>query len=320
MLALAHIFALLAVSYGFALIAWPLFRAGRTSVPFVADLSVVAAILAAGFMAWDQSAPVRALVAISGIIVLLRVHSYGCSGGAGTFGEYVHFLSFGLAAPHLIYSPGRLPADSHVPLARQWVRLSIAVLLIPVTWKAASHLLAMPWSVNSWMVNHLILAAAAVVVMSAFGQCATVIWQIQGSAQKVLVDNILLSRTPAEFWRRWSWPMHLWLYRYVYIPAGGKANHVRATLMVFFVSGLLHEFIAALAIGRVTGHQMLFFLVSGAGVLVSPALEKIEQRGAVQKAMGHVLTLSFLVATSSLMFATLDYIVPVYYKHVWLLW
>ena len=319
--ALAHILILAGVSYGFALLAWPLFRSRFVSIPFAPDALIFAAILLAAFLARDQSAAARGLIAIFGLIVLLRVHSYGCSECVGGFGDYAHFLSFGPLAPHLTYLAGRRPEmDSPAAQPGRIMRFSAAVVLIPLSWSLASHLLAMPWSQNSWLINHLIFAGAFVLVMSAFGQCATAVWQIQGSAHKALVDNILLSRSPAEFWRRWSWPMHLWLYRYVYIPAGGKPHHVRATLMVFLISGLLHEFIAALAIGRITGHQMLFFMVSAVGVLISPALERIERRGLVPNAMARAFTLSFLVASSALMFATLDYILPVYYKHVWLLW
>jgi hypothetical protein len=318
MLPLAHILLLLAVPYGFALAAWPVIR--RASYPIAADALMLAAMLLAGYLARDFSAPVRALIAISGTILLLRVHSYACAVHNGGFREYVHFLSLGLISPHLIYSGDRGSSISDVPRSRQFLYLAAAVLVIPVTWKAAALLIATPWSIHSWLVNHLILAGAFIVIMTAVGQCAAICWQLQGSARKALVDHIFLSRTPAEFWRRWSWPMHLWLYKYVYLPAGGKLHHVRATLLVFLVSGLLHELIAALAIGRVTGHQMLFFMLSAVGVLLSPALERLEHRGVFAQSMGRVVTLSFLVATSSLMFATLHYIYPVYYKHTWLLW
>ena len=321
MSALAHIFMLAGVSYGFAFVAWPLFGARRVSGPFAPDALIVAAILLAGFLARDLSPAARGLIAVSGLIVLLRVHSYGCSERAGGFGDYAHFVSLGLLAPYLTYSAGRRAvAESPAGQPGPVIRFLIGLILIPMAWRGAAYLLAMPWSRDSWVVNHLIFAGAFVVVMSAFGQCATAVWQMQGSAQKTLVDNILLSRSPAEFWRRWSWPMHAWLYRYVYVPAGGKPHRVRATLMVFFVSGLMHECLAALAIGRVTGHQTLFFMVSAVGVLISPALERIEERGVIPNAMARVFTLSFLVASSALMFATLNYILPVYQKHVWLLW
>jgi len=309
---------LLAISYAFGFAVWPILR--PTSVPLAADALMLCSVLLTGWLARDFSAPVRAVIIISSLILLLRVHSYASSPLRGGLLDYAHFLSLGLATPHLLYSAGRTPSVSGIPTTRQVLRFAIALLSIPFIWKGATFLITSPLSAHSWLFNQLILALAFVLIMTAFGQCATVAWQLQGSSTKPLVDHIFLARTPAEFWRRWSWPMHQWLYRHVYLPAGGKLHHVRATLLVFFVSGLLHELIAALAIGRVTGHQMLFFMLSAVGVLLSPALEKLQQHGLFGQTLGRVFTLSFLVATSAFMFATIHYIFPVYNKHIWLLW
>ena len=57
-------------------------------------------------------------------------------------------------------------------------------------------------------------------------------------------DHPYLSRTVAEFWRRWHISLSSWLRDYVYIPLGGsrkgKFATYRNTLIVFFVSGLWH--------------------------------------------------------------------------------
>ncbi len=268
----------------------------------------------------ERSAPLRAIIAVIGGLVLLRVHSYGAAGWTGSFWKFVRFLSLGLASPHLVYSPARRVVVSPFPLSRQVLRIVVSVAVILITWTVAGRSIVRPMVQNSWMLNHLVLAAAFTIIMTAFGQCATVSWELQGTANKVLVDRIYLSRTPAEFWRRWSWPMHLWLYRHVYIPAGGKRHHVRATLAAFLASGLLHELLAAIVIGRVTGHQTLFFMLSAAGVLASPVLEKLSAHGALLENVSRLLTLFFLIFTASFMFATLHYITPLYVKHIWILW
>jgi hypothetical protein len=262
------------------------------------------------------------LLAVSGSFALIRVHSYACSPHAGGFLDYVRFLSFGLISPHLLYAVNRPVLASPVPWRRQLLRVSLAISLIVLTRNAVIRLHAWSWSEGAWLLNHLILACAVALFMTAFGQCVTVFWEMTGSSNKVLINNIFLSPTPAEFWRRWSWPMHLWLYRHVYVPAGGRAHHIRATLLVFLISGLLHEFMAALALGRVTGHQMLFFLLSGFGVLASPALERLGRQGWVLQTMTRFMTITFLVASSSLMFATFQYVLPMplYDKDFWLLW
>lgn len=53
-----------------------------------------------------------------------------------------------------------------------------------------------------------------------------------------------LSRSIAEFWRRWHISLTTWFRDYIYIPLGGsrvsKSMAVRNTLLVFIISGLWH--------------------------------------------------------------------------------
>ena len=173
----------------------------------------------------------------------------------------------------------------------------------------------------SWLLNHLIPLAGFVVIMQSFGQCNLGLWRLLGMhVRRPVADNILLSRTPADFWRRWSWPIHLWLYRYVYEPSGAKRHHGRAVLTVFLVSGLLHEVLAGVAIGRVTGHQTLYFMTSALGVLASPMLLRLERFGVMGEIAMRGVTVLFLAASAAIMFASFDMILPMYQKHTWLNW
>jgi D-alanyl-lipoteichoic acid acyltransferase DltB (MBOAT superfamily) len=159
------------------------------------------------------------------------------------------------------------------------------------------------------------------VIIQSFGQLNLGLWRLLGlRARRPVADNILLSRTPADFWRRWSWPIHLWLYRYVYQPCGGRRRHVRAVLVVFLVSGLLHEILAAVAIGRVTGHQTLYFMISAIGVLASPTLLRLERFGLSGEIVMRGMTILFLAASATIMFASFGMILPIYHKHIWLNW
>jgi hypothetical protein len=114
--------------------------------------------------------------------------------------------------------------------------------------------------------------------------------------------------------------MHLWLYRYVYQPAGGKRHVVRAVLAAFAVSGLLHELLAYAAIGRVTWHQTLYFMISALGVLASPGLEWLGQLGLIGQILMRTITLTFLATSAALMFVTIHYVFPIYVKQIWLMW
>lgn len=262
---------------------------------------------------------VRFLVTVLAMLSAGRIYSYLRERKRRGARDFFDFLSIGLLSPFLVYTDHRYDArPRHV--GRQIARMLIAVVLIPVTVIGANRLIRSDASRNSWIVNHLIVVAAVAVVMSAFGQFCYAKWRLRGLRVRPLMDNILLSRTPADFWRRWSWPIHLWLYRYAYLPAGGKRHELRAILWVFFVSGVLHELLAFIVLGRVTGHQTLYFMISALGVLASPSLERLTQFGWIGEALMRAITLTFLAASSAVMFVSLHYFMPIYVKHIWLMW
>jgi len=50
-----------------------------------------------------------------------------------------------------------------------------------------------------------------------------------------------LSRSVADFWRRWNISLSLWFKDYLYIPLGGNRSHKMRNIMItMFLSGLWH--------------------------------------------------------------------------------
>ena len=78
-----------------------------------------------------------------------------------------------------------------------------------------------------------------------------------------------------------------------------------ATLGVFLVSGLLHEYVFATALGRVQGYQLAFFSIQGIGVVLTA-------RARPPRAVGIPATLAFLGLTSILFFASVQGFGPFY--------
>jgi hypothetical protein len=112
--------------------------------------------------------------------------------------------------------------------------------------------------------------------------------------------------TPAEFWRRWNRPAGRFLYEYVFVPAGGWRHLFRAVMATFALNGLVHEYVFGIAAGRVLGWVFLFFLIQG---LATAATIRLRPNG-WGRAAGIVLTLVFNLATSPLLFACVDAVVP----------
>jgi hypothetical protein len=117
-----------------------------------------------------------------------------------------------------------------------------------------------------------------------------------------------LACTPAEFWRRYNRFMGQFLHFNVFVPLGGRRHPVRATLLVFALSGLLHEYLFLVATGRLHGYQMAFFMLQGVAVALTL---RIKPSGAMSLVwwMG---TWTFHVLTSLLFFASLHSVAAFY--------
>ena len=317
---MARVLFVITAQYVLALLAYAV---GRIRSRRIGYYMVVAAGVAIPLMVLvlpSEATITRFLLAVLGMLWAGRAYSVWQEAPGVALGNYVHFLSVGLLRPHLVYAPATCVRPKHI--AREITRAILAAAVIPIAWKLGETLILTPASEESWLLNHLIVLAAVIVIVGAIGQALLAVWRLQGiPARRPINDAILLSRTPADFWRRWSWPIHAWLRQYAYLPAGGTRHHVRATLWVFLVSGLCHELLFFLVTGRVRGHQTLFFMISALGVLASPALERFaRRRGIAGEVLVRAATITFLAATAALMFASLNYVTPIYVKRIWLIW
>jgi hypothetical protein len=110
------------------------------------------------------------------------------------------------------------------------------------------------------------------------------------------------------------------LYRFVYLPCGGRKRPLLATFVVFLVSAIAHEVLAGVGLVRVTGHQFVFFMVSSLGVMASPWLEQLAKCGIVGEMIIRTITAIFMLVTGTLMFATFNHFVPMYREPAWLAW
>ncbi len=306
-------------NYAGAIGAWTLLNIRNPRIRFTLSLLPgLLSVFAAALIPLDFPI-IRAGVAILGIITASRIATKAVDGGRPPLGDYLRYISVTMLRPHLHYVAHLRRTRPRA--GREILRLLLAAAIIPPAWYLAARLNWTEVAQQHWLVNHLIVAGGFTVVMTCVGQCVLALWRLQGiRATRPVVDNILASRTPADFWRRWSWPPHAGLIRYIYIPAGGPRHPVRAIMAAFAASALAHEVLATVALGRVTGHQTLFFLLSGVGVLASPALERLGRRGLAGNILMRTLTLTFLIASATLFFVTINYVIPIYMKHIWLMW
>lgn len=164
------------------------------------------------------------------------------------------------------------------------------------------------WSRHSVVSEHLAKVPVLVVAVVLTTNVLSSFWRLAGRHGFVPMQNILGARSPAEFWQRWNVPTAQFLFHDVYLPLGGRRHPIRATFLVFVISGLIHEYVIGIAAGRVTGLQLLFFLIQGIAAVVCSCGPRPKQAPRVAT----ILTLTFNLATSALFFASLNTVLPFY--------
>ena len=94
------------------------------------------------------------------------------------------------------------------------------------------------------------------------------IWQRAGIPVTPLMNSPLKAKSLAEFWgRRWNTGFSIPARRLLIEPLAPKIGAPAATLLVFVVSGLLHELVISLPARAGYGLPTLYFLVQGLAVL-----------------------------------------------------
>jgi D-alanyl-lipoteichoic acid acyltransferase DltB (MBOAT superfamily) len=126
-------------------------------------------------------------------------------------------------------------------------------------------------------------------------------WTTAGLRGLAQFHNFYASCTPAEFWRRYNRPVTKFMFENVFRPAGGARTPIRATLAAFFVSGVIHEYIAGIALQSIQGYQLAFFMIQGVAVV---ATARLAPRGTVAVAAAVTATIIFNILVSLVFCAT----------------
>jgi D-alanyl-lipoteichoic acid acyltransferase DltB (MBOAT superfamily) len=167
---------------------------------------------------------------------------------------------------------------------------------------------------SSFALNHAAMLPTFVLAIESLSRALCGLERLAGFDTTPIIRNAYLSRTVSEFWRRYNDRMHDWFYRNVFRATGGRRAPVRALLLVFLVSGLLHEVAFALATSRLTGYQLAFFAIQGPAALASGRLERLARRGGIAgKITAHGATIVFIAVTSVLFFDGMSKIFPFVY-------
>lgn len=196
------------------------------------------------------------------------------------------------------------------PARQDWRRVAIDAPLMVAAVAGCALLLGLDWSGMPPALEHTAKVLAFAVAMMLIGRMfAALHRRLVGPAMDP-IDNPFMARTPAEFWRRWNRPFRDFFDEYVFRPSGGARRPVLATLAVFAVSGLMHEYVFAVATGRVRGWQILFFMVQGCAVAATLRVRPTGRAAALWWAG----TSAFNLATAVLFCRSVDGVIAFYQR------
>jgi len=183
------------------------------------------------------------------------------------------------------------------------LRAPAALLLIVI----CVFLFQIDWS-SSVALEYVLKVSAVVSAIVLATNAAAAGYRLVGGVASDFMGNPLIAPTPADFWRRWNIPAHQFLEEYAFKPAGGLRKPIRATLITFGISGIVHEYVFGIAAGRIQGWQFLFFIVQGVAVI---ATMRIRPKGRLVL-LCVAATFVFNMASSVLFFVSVNRVVPFY--------
>ncbi len=173
------------------------------------------------------------------------------------------------------------------------------VLVLVLINRAADDITSNPFVFAAWSM------ALVYAFISGIADGLTGLLMQTGVRMSEAFDAPLLAGSPREFWgQRWNLFVTRWAFRNVFIPLGGMRHPARATLAVFGVSGLMHEYLVIVCgggPGEYTGYTFAFFLLHGAAALVQG-----RKKPRLGRKVAVALNLAFLIITTPLFFQPLD--------------
>ncbi|HWE38254.1 MAG TPA: MBOAT family O-acyltransferase [Isosphaeraceae bacterium] len=302
---MAGTIAAIALAAGAMAGAFPALRLGRRTRGGIL-LVLGTLVLAAPLLIPEGRRPRRLIGSILAITLAVKLYDLLVGARRGrrpNVREFLAFLPnvFGLVERRL----DDLPRPGRARDLRTFARGAVGVVAGGTAFAAT---FAIDWGHRPFVVEHAAKVLTSFAVLVPLGVAGSAGWRLIGGRGLDLMRNPFAARTPADFWRRYNRPVNHFFLEDLFKPFGGVRSPVKATLLVFAASAVVHEYVFAVPIGRVEGVQSAFFLLQGIAVLATARLRPRGRWAAVAIAG----TLTFNVLTSMLFFKSLGEVVPFY--------
>ncbi len=149
---------------------------------------------------------------------------------------------------------------------REWLWATAKTLLgIALIWLVARRIPPQQALVRGWV------GLLGLIFLLHFGSfhLIALFWRKMGIDAQQIMSKPILSKTLSEFWgRRWNLGFRQLAYDLIFRPLHRRIGLVAASLLVFLVSGLVHDLVISLPARGGYGLPTAYFLLQGAGVSV----------------------------------------------------
>ncbi len=115
------------------------------------------------------------------------------------------------------------------------------------------------------------LGMVGVVFMLHFGlfHLVAIGWQYRGAGARPIMNAPILASSVSDFWsRRWNLAFRDVAHKFVFRPTVGRLGVAGGTVLVFLVSGLVHDVVISGSAGAGYGLPTLYFLLQAFGLLI----------------------------------------------------
>src|SRR5262245_2033224 len=119
----------------------------------------------------------------------------------------------------------------------QFLRLVVGIVGITTALLVVRALSDVALIRSNFALNHAVMLLTFVLAIESLSRALCGFERLSGFDTTPIIRNAYLSRTVSEFWRRYNYRIHDWLYRNIFQATGGPRAPVRSILLVFLISG-----------------------------------------------------------------------------------
>jgi predicted DCC family thiol-disulfide oxidoreductase YuxK len=201
----------------------------------------------------------------------------------------------GMNAAEFLDTKNRAPKPRRIEWAFALAKILFGATLL---WGIAQLLPPVNPIIAGW------IGMIGVIFMLHFGafHLLSLAWRRVGIAATPVMQNPLLAISVAEFWgRRWNTAFKELAFRFTLRPLRRLTNPATASLLVFGLSGLIHELVISLPAGGGFGLPTMYFLAQGLGLVIERS-RLGRQIGLGRGVRGRIFTIAFTAAPAFWLF------------------